>query len=150
MQRLGAIRSTRGTVRIAAATCARYHQRSNLQEPGLRVISFDIDGTMSFGDPPGHITVEVVRKAKELGYVVGSCSDRTIGEQTKLWQRADLQVDFMVLKHRLDDVKAQFPVTRYLHIGDTDTDQWMAARAGFDFLWVHEVPADGSHAWLLD
>jgi len=114
----------------------------------LRLISFDIDGTMVFGDPPGHIPVATVRRAKELGFVVGSCSDRTIGEQTRLWGEADMEVDFMVLKHRLDGLKERFQVARYLHVGDTDTDLWVASRAGFEFLWIHQVPKDGSHDWL--
>lgn len=114
----------------------------------MRLISFDIDGTMTFGDPPGHITPEVVRRAKELGYVVGSCSDRTIGEQTALWRAAEIEVDFISLKHRLDDVKQRFEVTHYLHIGDTDTDFWVAQRAGFAFLWIHQIPNDGTHDWL--
>jgi hypothetical protein len=40
------------------------------------VLSFDIDGTLELGDPPGGITMEMVRRAHELGYLVGSCSDR--------------------------------------------------------------------------
>ena len=43
-----------------------------------KLISFDIDGTLEVGDPPGIITLDMVRKAKELGFLVGSCSDRTI------------------------------------------------------------------------
>ena len=42
------------------------------------LISFDIDGTMVFGDPPGEITVEDVRKVKELGFIVGSASDPSL------------------------------------------------------------------------
>ena len=40
-----------------------------------KLISFDIDGTLEFGDPPGVLTVEMVRAAQNLGYIVGSCSD---------------------------------------------------------------------------
>lgn len=112
----------------------------------MRLISFDIDGTMTFGDPPGHITPAVVRRAMDLGYIVGSCSDRTIGEQKALWERAEIDVHFVSLKHRLDDVKQKFEVTHYLHIGDTDTDLYVAHRAGFDFRWIHQIPE--GHDWL--
>lgn len=115
----------------------------------MRVISFDIDGTMSFGDPPGHITPDLVRRVRALGVVVGSCSDRTLAEQAALWRAAGVEVDFVALKHRLDDVKRRFDAAHYLHVGDTDTDYGAAHRAGFAFLWVHQVPADGGHEWLL-
>ncbi len=115
----------------------------------MRLISFDIDGTMVFGQPPGHITLDLVRKAKELGYVIGSASDRTISNQVQLWKEHDIEVDFVALKHRLQEVKDRFPVARYLHIGDTEMDRYFAAQAGFDFLWIHEVPNDGSHHWML-
>ena len=34
------------------------------------LISFDIDGTLEFGDPPGGITVEMVRRAVRRNYFV--------------------------------------------------------------------------------
>ena len=45
------------------------------------LISFDIDGTLEMGDPPGPIPLALVRLAKERGYVVGSSSDRTLLDQ---------------------------------------------------------------------
>jgi hypothetical protein len=104
---------------------------------------------MEFGSPPGHITLDLVRRAKELGFVVGSASDRTIADQMQLWTDAEIEVDFVSLKHRLIEVKQRFAVSRYLHIGDTDGDRECAVQAGFDFLSVHEMPNDGSHDWLL-
>src|SRR6266566_8855418 len=41
----------------------------------VKLISFDIDGTLEVGDPPGLITMEMVRQAKHLGCLIGSCSD---------------------------------------------------------------------------
>ena len=103
------------------------------------LISFDIDGTMVFGDPPGDITVEDVRKVKELGFIVGSASDRPIREQSELWQLAGIELDFFSLKHRLAEVKQQFTVTRYVHVGDTMSDNWLAKQAGFDFVCSSDV-----------
>ncbi len=104
---------------------------------------------MIFGQPPGHITLDLVRKAKELGFVVGSASDRPISNQIDLWKEHEIDVDFVSLKHRLTEIKERFQGLRYLHIGDTEMDRYFAVQAGFDFLWIHEVPDDGSHHWMF-
>lgn len=98
------------------------------------LISFDIDGTLEVGDPPGIVTLHMVRQAKNLGYLIGSCSDRTISFQRLLWAQHDIHVDFMVLKHQLAEVKARFQAEAYYHIGDTDMDHFFATQAGFRFL----------------
>jgi hypothetical protein len=100
------------------------------------LISFDIDGTLEVGDPPGLISSEMVRQVKRLGYLIGSCSDRPVSYQRQLWQRLDIAVDFTVLKHRLADVRLRFPADAYYHIGDTDVDDLFAREAGFRFLWA--------------
>jgi len=99
-----------------------------------KLISFDIDGTLEVGDPPGIITLHMVRQARHLGYVIGSCSDRTISFQKQLWYQHEISVDFTVLKHQLADVKARFQAEVYYHIGDTDMDHFFANKAGFRFL----------------
>ena len=66
------------------------------------LISFDIDGTLETGDPPGPITFEMVRRARERGCVIGSCSDRPRSSQRGIWSAAEIEVDFVSLKHRLD------------------------------------------------
>jgi hypothetical protein len=93
------------------------------------LVSFDIDGTLEVGDPPGIVTISMVKLAKSLGYVIGSCSDRPIRFQQELWEMLRISADFTVLKHRLVDVKASFRAETYYHIGDTETDQ---ASAGGD------------------
>jgi len=97
------------------------------------LISFDIDGTLEVGDPPGLISVEMVRQVKRLGFLIGSCSDRPISYQRQLWQRLEIAADFTVLKHRLADLKAQLRAEAYYHIGDTDVDHFFAGEAGFRF-----------------
>lgn len=103
------------------------------------VISFDIDGTMEFGDPPGGVTLEMVKRAQELGFVIGSCSDRSPSAQQALWEKHNIQADFVAAKHGLDQVKKKFAAERYVHIGDRDLDRQFAERAGFDFFWAHEA-----------
>lgn len=106
----------------------------------LRVVSFDIDGTLEVGDPPGGITLDMVRQAKANGYIVGSCSDRGTSAQKLLWERAELAVDFTVMKQQLDLVKEQFQTAdQYLHIGDTDVDRWFAEKSGFEFIHIEEA-----------
>jgi len=104
-----------------------------------KLISFDIDGTLEVGDPPGGITMDLVRQVKGLGYLVGSCSDRTVSEQQRIWVDHGINVEFTVLKHRLTDVREQFSADKYYHIGDTEADRRASLQAGFDF-----VPVDDS------
>ena len=109
------------------------------------LISFDIDGTLEVGDPPGIITIERVRKALELGYIIGSCSDWTVSRQQRMWQQHGVPVAFTVLKHQLDRVKAEFSAEQYVHIGDTNMDRHYAERNGFDYLFP-DTSID--HLWL--
>jgi hypothetical protein len=110
----------------------------------LTLVSFDIDGTLEVGEPPGIVSIAHVRHARHLGYVIGSCSDRPIGYQQALWERLAIPVDFTVLKHRLADVRARFAAAAYYHIGDTDIDEFFALGAGFQFL---RADAAAHRAW---
>lgn len=107
-----------------------------------RLISFDIDGTLETGNPPGVITMGMVREVKARGYIVGSCSDRPISAQQRMWEEHGIAVDFTVLKHRLDGVKAQFAADEYYHVGDTEVDRHYAGLSGFAFIPVQGVSPD--------
>ena len=98
------------------------------------LLSFDIDGTLEIGDPPGIIPVALLKRAKHLGYLIGSCSDRPISFQQAMWERLEVVADFTVLKHRLADVRSRFDAAHYYHVGDTDIDEHFAMLAGFQFL----------------
>lgn len=112
------------------------------------VISFDIDGTLDLGDPPGPITSEMIKQALALGFIVGSCSDRAPSSQQAIWDQYQIEPHFTARKHMLDDVKLQFPADRHVHIGDRDLDQQFADKAGFEFLWHHEAESQPWLAWL--
>ena len=105
----------------------------------VTLVSFDIDGTLEVGDPPGIVTIALVKTAKRLGYLIGSCSDRPVSFQVEMWKRHAIAPAFTVLKHRLDDVKARFEAAAYYHIGDTDIDEHFALIAGFRFLRADAV-----------
>ena len=114
------------------------------------LLSLDIDGTMEVGDPPGWIPIEWIHRARKLGYLVGSASDRVVSDQERLWARHGVEMDFVGHKHKLDEVKLRFPqATRWVHIGDGDADQIYALKHGFEFHFVHEVPSDGTPGWIF-
>ena len=113
----------------------------------LILVSFDIDGTLEVGQPPGIVPISLVRRAQQLGYLVGSCSDRPISYQQAMWERARIAADFTALKHRLDEVKARFAAGVYYHIGDTDLDQFYATAAGFHFL---RADPDAHRIWSVE
>ena len=112
-----------------------------------RLVSFDIDGTLEIGEPPGIVSIALVHTARRLGYLVGSCSDRPISYQEAMWEELGIVPDFTALKHRLDQVRARFAAVDYYHIGDTDTDERYATAAGFRFL---RADADAHRAWSVE
>ena len=109
------------------------------------VLSFDIDGTLEFGDPPGGVTGEMVRRAHELGFLVGSCSDRPLSSQRAIWERLDITPAFIASKHQLGNVRSQVVADAYYHMGDRDTDLQIAEEHGFGFWWAHEAVTE---PWL--
>jgi hypothetical protein len=115
----------------------------------LALVSFDIDGTLECGQPPGPVPIALVRGAQQLGYFVGSASDRTHLEQREMWQRQGIEVDFISHKHHLAEVRMRFPCTRFVHIGDTAVDQHYAVAAGFEFWCVDRMPEPGDPRWLF-
>lgn len=106
------------------------------------LLSFDIDGTMQMGDPPGPVTGAIVLRAREMGFLIGSCSDRPVAVQEMLWSTLGLVMDFVVIKHQLPEVMARFKAAAYFHIGDRELDQQLAAQAGFGFFWPDEAVAE--------
>ena len=72
------------------------------------LISFDIDGTMEIGDPPGPVTLEMVKTARARGIITGSCSDRPMSAQRALWEEYGVEYDFVCYKHLLSDLKTRF------------------------------------------
>ncbi|MFQ6029818.1 MAG: HAD family hydrolase [Dehalococcoidia bacterium] len=109
------------------------------------LVSFDIDGTLEAGDPPGPITMNMVRNAAKHGCIIGSSSDRPLPVQQAIWDRYRIQVSFVSNKHGLVDVKSRFPAEEYYHVGDTDLDRQFATEAGFHFVLMD---AGGAEPWI--
>ena len=104
-----------------------------------KLISFDIDGTLEVGQPPGGVTMDMVRKVQALGYLVGSCSDLTISGQQRMWEENEIAADFTVLKHQLAEVKTKLQAEEYFHVGDTEMDRHVSQEAGFRFIPAQEA-----------
>lgn len=115
---------------------------------GPMLVSFDIDGTMAFGEPPGPVPVSFVQAAIDAGHVVGSASDRTRSAQARLWSAHGTAVRFTEHKHQLALLRERFPaVVRWIHIGDTDVDERSASAAAFEFWHVDDAPAFLHRGW---
>ena len=109
------------------------------------LVSFDIDGTLEAGDPPGPITMSMVRKARAHGCIIGSASDRPLPVQQAIWDRNSIEVSFVSTKQGLLDLKSRFSAEEYYHVGDTDLDRQFALAAGFHFVWME---AGNTEPWI--
>lgn len=105
------------------------------------LVSFDIDGTLELGDPPGPISRHFVHHAREQGCVIGSASDRTLREQAEVWAALGLEPDFISRKHQLGNVRENHAWSTLFHIGDTHIDEHFAKLAGFAFILVSDLAA---------
>ena len=103
------------------------------------LVSFDIDGTLEAGDPPGPITMAMVRNAEAHGCIIGSSSDRPLPVQQAIWDRHNIEVSFVSSKQNLLDLKSRFAAKDYYHVGDTDLDRQFALEAGFNFVWMEDA-----------
>jgi hypothetical protein len=112
--------------------------------PPAVVVSFDIDGTLESGDPPGPLTLALVRQAQARGWIVGSCSDRTLREQREMWLQTGVEPDFVVVKNNLRSVSDLYPLGRLIHIGDSGVDEQCARLGGFEYVFVGDLVTDGA------
>ncbi|MDG2005144.1 MAG: hypothetical protein P8J20_17615 [Novosphingobium sp.] len=109
-------------------------------QPGT-LVSFDIDGTLELGDPPGPIRGSFVAHVRQQGCLIGSASDRTLREQQDIWTALDIEPDFVSRKHQLGEVRLSFDRALLFHIGDTHIDEHFAKLAGFEYIFVEDLAA---------
>ena len=70
----------------------------------------------------------MVGRAKELGFLIGSCSDRYPSARRAPWETREIEVDFAAEKHVLSDVKERCEAEIYFIPG---TGAWTKdCRAG--------------------
>lgn len=117
--------------------------------PGVLLVSFDIDGTLEVGDPPGPITLEMVRYVQQCGHWIGSCSDRTLEEQRKMWRHNEIEADFVRHKHRIKTLRDDFDCGTFIHIGDTIVDSQFALEAGFTFWYAADLPLTNPEVTIM-
>ena len=85
----------------------------------MLLVTFDIDGTMEFGDPVGVVTKEVVQFYRDNGVLVGSASDRTKSTQLNMWNSFGFQVDFAIVKHKIPELMEEYTQCKsFWHVGD--------------------------------
>jgi len=111
-----------------------------------KVLSFDMDGTIEVGNPPGPVTMDMVRQAQAMGYIIGSASDKPIPVQKMIWDQHNIVVEFAIHKQNLDQIREQFPADVYQHIGDTNMDEYYATLHGFEFL---DVVSRTAEPWMI-
>ena len=111
-----------------------------------KLISFDMDGTLEVGNPPGPVTMDMVRRAVEMGYIIGSASDKPVPVQRSIWEQHGITVSFAIHKQNLDKVREEFEAEAYQHIGDTNMDEHYAIMHGFDYL---DVAMDLAEPWMV-
>ena len=108
---------------MAAPTTARRTQAQKGPDSVI-LISFDIDGTLEVGDPPGVLTMAMVKRVQQQGFLIGSCSDRPISAQRAIWAQHNIAIDFAVGKLMLPDVKAKFEAGTRKHRDRTSQSRW--------------------------
>ena len=111
-----------------------------------RLMSFDIDGVLAVAGEPGPITLDMVRRARDMGYIIGSCSDIPVPMQRAMWEKHGIEVDFMVLKHKLGELRSQFEAEEYYLISRRDTGDY-SLNSGFVFL---PVDTTTDEPWMLE
>lgn len=109
------------------------------------VVSFDVDGTVWFGDPPGPIAAGLIGALQLSPAVIGSASDRTVLDQRRLWRDVGVEPAFVVLKHRLHTITPEYADRVLVHIGDRFVDEIEAGNAGAIFLHVDMLTVE---EWL--
>ena len=104
-------------------------------------MSFDIDLTIRTGDEyETHATLldpAVITQLQQLGYIVGTCSDREPSDQRITLRVLGQEPDFCIPKEMLAWTKALLPGQQHRHVGDDrQRDRDVAQQAG----WAHQWP----------
>ena len=83
---------------------------------GPTVISIDRDGVLAWGNPPGPVTAEHIRKLKEKGYIVGTGGGAGGREQEAQWLANGVKPDFALSKGELPSLRTKYPDSSLVHV----------------------------------
>ena len=109
----------------------------------MLLVSFDIDGTMEFGDPPGILSKSDIAFLRLNGVLLGSASDRTYSTQIRMWAEYEFSIDFAIVKHKIAELKDTYhQANSFWHVGDRPIDQQTAFNSGFTFFWPDQFPTE--------
>jgi len=100
------------------------------------LLAFDVDGTMSWGSPPGPITPELLKALKAERHLIVGASGHAPEFQVKEFADRGIALDACPTKslEGLRKVKEEFKADRYILVGDSPTDRETALDAGYEHM----------------
>jgi hypothetical protein len=101
-----------------------------------KVFSFDRDDTLALSSGP--ITLEMLRKLKEKGYVIGTGGGVSGEEQARQWTSWGIRPDFALTKSDLGKLRELYPGAEITHVGDDEVDEEIAKKCGYNYLTPEE------------
>ena len=101
-----------------------------------KVFSFDRDDTLALSSGP--ITLEMLKKLKEKGYVIGTGGGVSGEEQARQWRRWGIEPEFALTKSDLGKLRELYPGAEITHVGDDQVDEEIAEKFGYNYLTPEE------------
>jgi len=100
------------------------------------LLALDVNGTTSWGLPPGQITPDILKSLKAEGHLIVGASGHIPESQVKEFADRGIELDACPAKNMesLRKVKEEFKADRYILIGDSPIDQEIAAGAGYEYM----------------
>lgn len=102
----------------------------------VKVLSFDRDDTLALSSGP--ITLKMLKRLKEKGYVIGTGGGVSGEEQERQWRRWGIEPDFALTKSDLGKLRELYPGAEITHVGDDQVDEEIAKKFGYNYLTPEE------------
>jgi hypothetical protein len=101
-----------------------------------KVFSFDRDDTLALSSGP--ITLDMLKRLKEKGYIIGTGGGVSGEEQERQWRRWGIAPDFALTKSDLGKLRELYPGAEVTHVGDNQVDEEIAEKFGYNYLTPEE------------
>jgi len=103
---------------------------------GLMLFAFDVDGTTSWGSPPGPITPDLLKSLKSQRHIIVGASGHLRPWQVREFADRGIELDACPMKNseELRKIKEELRADRYILIGDSPIDQEIASSAGYEYM----------------